>query len=126
MTNTSEIFPDKMEYGPVVVCSVFAGKNLHFLAPDIFLYIKVHKGTPDPKIRVPAFWRGHPTGHLKKLARRANFLKKTGLRCVLGARRAPRTHRWEKNIRFLGVYIGVLWGSHGRKMAIFGLFLAIF
>ena len=28
MTNTSEIFPDKMEYGPVVVCSVFAGKNL--------------------------------------------------------------------------------------------------
>ena len=40
MTNTSEIFPDKMEYGPVVVCSVFAGKNLHFLAPDIFF---IHK-----------------------------------------------------------------------------------
>ena len=60
MTNTSEIFPDKMEYGPVVVCSVFAGKNLHFLAPDIFLYIKVHKGTPDLQNPGSSFLKGSP------------------------------------------------------------------
>ena len=102
MTNTSEIFPDKMEYGPVVVCSVFAGKNLHFLAPDIFLYIKVHKGTPDPKIRVPAFWRGHPTGHLKKLARRANFLKKRGCDVSWGPEGPPGHIAGKKILGFWG------------------------
>ena len=38
MTNTSEIFPDKMEYGPVVVCSVFAGKICIFSPQTFFIH----------------------------------------------------------------------------------------